>query len=229
MSFKYVNHTDLIVAGACVLTLLVFVGNASLDSVIPLYLQSLTVLGVFLYWSLRNDAAGMLRRGLVIGGTAGLFYTFVDTMFVDAGIITYLRRDIKIFATPVSVALVWMYCITIGIYCYLRLRSVFGRFYVPSAVTALCAFLSGAVFCHLGDRARLWVWNIGVPSSPAIGSTPLFVPVALFITFFLSPYIVGGQRILGRVRLGENPIAGGLRCAIMLALTTFLSFRILTG
>jgi hypothetical protein len=180
MNLRYVNHTDLIVIGACALSSIVFSINAKLDSVIPLYLNSLIVLGTFVYWGLRDDATGILKRSLIIGGIGGLFYTFVDNIFVDGGIITYLRsEDIDIFATPASIVLIWMYCIAIVIYFYQRLRSVFSRFYIPSALTGASAFLSAIILNHLGDSARLWVWNIGVPSSAAIGPTPLFVPIAL--------------------------------------------------
>ena len=230
MNFRYINRTDLIMIGACVLSLIVFSVNAKLDSVIPLYFNGLAVLGIFAYWAFRNDAAGILKRSLIIGVIGGFFYTFVDSLFVESGIIIYLRaEDIDIFVTPASIVLTWMYCITIAIYLYQRLRSVFGKFYIPSMLTGTSAFLSSIVLNFFGSRARLWVWNIGIPSSPAIGSTPLFVPVALFFTFFLSPYIIGGQRISTRIKLPENPIAGGLRCSIIMAMAIYVSFRSFTG
>ena len=240
MSFRYVNRADLIVIGACALTLIIFSINAKLDSVIPLYLNGIIVLGTFAYWALRRDAAGMLRRSSIIGGIGGFFYTFIDREFVASMTITYNAyvrkgtyindgiRDIEVLATPASVVLTWMYCIAIAIYLYQRLRSLFSRFYIPSVLTGASAFLSGIVLNYLGDRAGLWVWNFGVPPSPGIGSVPLFVPVALFFTFFLSPYIIGGQRISARIRLSDNPIASGLRCAIILAMTVLLSFRMFT-
>lgn len=61
---------------------------------------------------------------------------------------------------------------------------------------------------------------------PSIGPTPISVLVALFLTFFLSPYILGGQRITTRVKLSDNPIAGGLRCAILLGMIMFFSFHL---
>ena len=227
MNFRYANRTDFIVAGACALSLIIFAINTRLDSVVPLYINGIILPVVFIYWVLRRDAAGILKRSLIIGAIGGVSYTFVDKLFVETGVITYLRsEDLDIFATPVSVVLIWIYCITVAIYLYQRLRSVFGRFYIPAALTGAGAFISSIVLNQLGDQARLWVWNIGVPSSPAIGSTPLFVPVALFVTFFLSPYIIGGQRITERIRIQENTIAAGLRCAIILAMTIFLSSRI---
>jgi hypothetical protein len=230
MDFRYINRTDLIVIGTCALSLATFSINTKLDSIIPVYLNSFVVLGMLTYWAIRKDVTGMLRRGLIIGGISGFFYSFVDSIFVDGGIITYLRsEDVDVFATPVSTILIWIYCVAIAIYLYQRLRSLFSKFYIPAALTGASAFLLGIVLNYFGDHARLWVWNIGVPSSPAIGSTPLFVPVALFFTFFLSPYIVGGQRISARISLPDNPIAGGLRCALILATTLYISFRIFTG
>jgi hypothetical protein len=229
--FRYVNRTDLVVIGACGLSLIVFSINTKLDSVIPLYFNSFIVLGIFTYWAIRKDGTGLLKRSLIIGGIGGFFYTFVDSIFVNSWIYRYLRlEDIDIFAAPASIVLVWIYCVAIAIYLYQRLRSVFSKFYIPSVLTGASAFLSGIVFHYLGKQARLWEWNdVWVSSSPSVGSTPLFVPVALFVTFFLSPYIVGGQRISTRIRLSDNPIAGGLRCAVILAMTMYILFRIFTG
>ena len=128
MNLKYTNRTDLVVVGACALTLAVFLLNARLASVIPLYLNCLIVLGIFTYWAFRKDAAGMLKLGLYIGAIGGFFYTFVDKLFVELGTITYIAyikrgagiedgvKDIPIFATPLSVVLLWACCITVVMY-----------------------------------------------------------------------------------------------------------------
>lgn len=231
---KHINRTDLIIIGASILSLVIFAINTMLDSVIPLYINSLIILGTFIYWSLRKDPSGMLKRGLIIGGFGGFFYSFVNRLLADARIITYLRtRDFYILSTPVSVMLNWVCYITVGIYLYLRLRSYFSRFYIPSAITGAGAFLSGIIFDFLGDRARLWiwVWNTQImPERPlSIGPTPLFFPVALFVTFFLSPWIVGGQRIAMRLGFSANPLVGGIRCAVILGAMMYLSIRIFTG
>lgn len=227
MDLKYANHTDFVVAGACALSLLAFTINIKLASVIPLYLNGLIILGIFVYWAVRKDATGKLKRSLIIGGVAGAFYTFVDSVFVGEQMIIYLRRDVKIFDTPASIVLAWIYCIAIAIYIYMRLRSVFSRFYIPSLLTGASAFLSSVVLHYLGERARLWVWNAkSVPLSLSILSTPLFVPIAFFLTFFLSPYIVGGQRITRRIGLSDNPIVAGFRCAVILAMTVHISLFI---
>lgn len=195
------------------------------------------MLGAFIYQALRGDPTNMLGRGLIIGGLASFFYTFMDSLFVDAWIITYLKsEDIDIFKTPVSVVLIWTNFITVMIYLYQRLRSVFGRFYVPSLLTGVSAFLSGVILNYLGYHARLWIWNIGVPPLLSVGPVPLFVPTSFFLTFSLSPYIVGMQKgsmevrrdnFLSRFsRSSANPISGGIRCTVLLSATLYLLFRL---
>ena len=67
-----------------------------------------------------------------------------------------------------------------------------------------------------------------VTSTPCIGSVPLFVPIALFVTFLLSPYIMGGQRFSRRLGISDNVIAAGLRGAVLLPMMIYLSFVIFT-
>jgi len=230
MNFRRINRTDLIVIGAVALILTAFLVNTKLNSIIPLYFSDLIVLGVFTYWAIRKDATGMLLRGLIIGGIGGFFYTFVDKLFVELRTITYIGgtiKDIEVFATPLSVVLLWIGCIAIAMYIYQRLRSFFGRFYIPALLISISAFLAVTVLSNLGDR--LWVWSFGATASPGIGSTPLFVPVAFFFTFLLSPYIMGGQRISRRLKISDNPITAGLRCAVILSIMVYLCFIIFTG
>lgn len=234
MNLKYANRTDFIVIGMSALSLIAFAINTRLASIIPLYLNSVIVLGIFTYRAIRRDATGKLRRSLIIGSIAGISYTFMDSVFVDEQIIIYLRKDVNIFATPLSIVLTWICGIIIAVYLYMRLRSIFSRFYIPSALTGAAVFLLSIAFHYLAEHARLWIWNArSVPLSPAILSTPLFVPVALFLSFFLSPYIVGGQRITRRIGLTDNPIVAGFRCAVILAMmvhiSMFIVFRSFSG
>jgi hypothetical protein len=239
MNFRNINRTDLVVAGGCILTAIVFLINTRLASVIPLYISSLIVIGIFTYWAIRVDVIGILRRSLVIGGIGGFFYTFVDKLFVELRTVTYIAyvkrgagiedgiMDIPIFSTPASVVLVWICCITVVMYLYQRLSSAFEKFYIPALLTGVIVFLGTAVLGNLGHR--IWVWSFGATSSPGIGSIPIFVPVALSITFLLSPYIIGGQRISRRIRISDNLIVSGLRCAVILSITIYLTFMIFTG
>ena len=236
MNLRYINRTDLIVAGASALILTAFLINTRLDSAIPLYISSLIGLSAFIYWAIRRDATGMLRRSLIIAGIGELFYTWVDSIFVEQEIITYVIGDVEILSTPVSVALVGVCCIAIAMYFYQRLRSIFGQAYIPAVLTGVSAFLAGVVLNHLGAELWRWssVWLDYRKSGPAplvismlcIGSVPLFVPIALFVTFLLSPYIIGGQRFSRRIGISDNVIAAGLRCAVLLPMMIYLSFVI---
>ena len=234
MNLRYANRTDFVVAGASALILAAFLINTRLNSAIPLYISGVATLGIFVYWAMRKDASGMLRRGLIIGVIGGVFYTWVEKIFFDLGIITYSMNDIRLLATPVSVALIWVCCIAIGIYLYLRLRSVFSEAYVPALLTGASAFLAAVVFNHLA--ARLWRWSSvwlryrkvssepQVTNMPGIGPVPLFVPIALFVAFALSPYIIGGQRFSRRIGISDNVIAAGFRCAVLIPMLIYLSF-----
>jgi len=227
MNLKYANRTDFIVIVMSALSLIAFAINTRLASIIPLYLNSVIVLGTFTYCAIRRDATGKIRQSLIIGSVAGVFYTFVDSIFVEEQMLVYLRKDVNIFSTPLSIVLTWICGIVIAIYLYLRLRSFFSRFYIPSVLTGTAAFLLSVVFHYLAEHGRLWIWNArNVPLSPAILSTPLFVPVALFLTFFISPYIVGGQRISKRIGLTDNPLVAGFRCAVIMAMTVHISLFI---
>jgi len=230
---RYLNKTDFLVISACLLSLIAFSINIFLSSVIPLYFNAIVILGAFLYWVLwKKDPSGILQKSLIIGSSAGILYIFLDNIFVNQMIIVYLRtEDLKITGTPISLILTWMYSISISLYIYQRLRGFFGEFYIPSILTGTVAFLSIILFDFLGNKARIWEWpwNIAFMASkpPYIFTTPLFFPIALFLTFFLSPWIIGGQRIT-RFHIGfsDNPLVGGIRFAVILATTMFLFFRV---
>jgi hypothetical protein len=229
---KYLNKTDFIVMGASLLSLIVFIVNTFLKSVIPLYFNGIVILGVFLYWSLKEDPAGILRKSLIIGSLGGMLYTLLDNIFVNQLVIIYLRtKDLEIYGTPISIILTWMYSISIGLYLYQRLRSYFNKFYIPSVLTGLSGSIFGILFDYLGNKALIWQWpwNINLmPSKPLfIGTAPIFFPVAIFCTFFLSPWMIGGQRVT-TLRLGfsDNPVVGGIRFAVILASTMYIFFRI---
>jgi len=239
MNVRYISRTDLVVAGTGALSLTILLIDVKLTSVIPLYFNGLVFLGISIYWAIRGDATDILKRSLIIGGIAGFLYTFVDSLFVDARITVYLRlEDIDVFKTPVSVVLVWIQLITAMTYLYQRLRSRFAEFYMPSTLTGVSAFLLGLVMNYLAYHARLWVWDVGVPPL-SIGPVPLFVPAALFLTSFLSPYIIGGQRASmmkdGRdsfwarfLKVPDNPIVGGIRYTVILTATLYLLLLLFT-
>ncbi|MDQ1329309.1 MAG: hypothetical protein QG641_2598, partial [Candidatus Poribacteria bacterium] len=150
MNVKYINHTDIIVTGVSLLSLIIMAINTLFHSVIPLYISDAVTIGVFIYWSIRKDPTKILVRCLIIGGIVGVLYTFLDSLFAEVEITTYLRNDIKILSTPVSVVLFWTFFITTMMYLYHRLRSVFERFYLQSLITGTTAFLFSLMLLYLG-------------------------------------------------------------------------------
>ena len=242
MDIKYINHTDIIVAGASSLSLIIMAIGTLFHSVIPLYLIGILTLGGFTYWGIRRDSTRILVRCLIIGGIVGVLYTFLDTLFAEVEITTYLRKDIKLLSTPISVVLFWTFFITTMMYLYHRLRSVFGRFILPSLITGSTAFLFGLILFYLGSNNQ-WNWNIlnnllGNRLLPSIGPIPLYVPLALFLTFFASPYIVGvpnpstikdnENNIMKHFKVSDNPLLGGLRCTITLSICLYGLYQLFT-
>ncbi|MBD3182296.1 hypothetical protein GF312_08390 [Candidatus Poribacteria bacterium] len=227
MDFRHANRTDIIVVGVCLLFMLVLYINTFLDSIIPVYIACVLGFAILGLWGFIKDPTDMLKRSLIIGWIGGFFYTFIDRFMVEMGIITYLRQDVNILATPLSIVFVWMYFIAMMTYLYQRFCSRFGKFYIPTIITSVSAFAAILLLDYLADQARLWVWNTGIPPSPSLGNTPLFVPIGFGVTFLLSPYIIGGQRITRRFTISGHPIAAGLRCAILMSVMVYMSYHLL--
>ncbi|HGJ65942.1 TPA: hypothetical protein ENS27_11215 [bacterium] len=235
MELKYINRTDLIIVGMCILFILISLINIAFGSVILLYLADITTLGVMTYWGIKNDSTKRLLKSLIVGGIVGVLMTFLETLFVEVSIVTYLRKnsDLVILSTPLSVVLFWIFFISAMMYIYQRLRSSFSRFYIPSLLTGITAFLLGLILIYLGDRSRQWVWSVGADPKPmpSIGPVPLYVPLAFFITFLLSPYIIGVSNDLMTkdqtdsvtkfFKISNNPLVAGIRCAIVLSASMY--------
>lgn len=236
MDLRYINRTDIIVFAVSILNLIIMAINTALDSVIPFYLGSIIALAILIYWGISNDVTKFLIRSLIMGGIVSILYTFLDNLLTEVSIINYLRsEDIKLLSTPISVVLFWIFLITTMLYLYHRLRSNFSRFIVPSLITGSTAFLYSLVLFYLGDISRQWVWNVRNPQTGgdlvSIGPIPLYVPLALFITFFSSPYIVGvpgapkpdkeSGFFANYFKVSSNPLSGGIRCTIVLSLSLY--------
>jgi len=219
-NLKMFNNTDKTVSAAAALTLLTFLINVKLDSVIVIYLNALIILGLFGYSILRFDSLRILRKSIIIGAIAAATYLPIDSLLGNlksVGLITYLKHeDILIFGiTPLSIFLSWVCLITIVLYFYQRLRSIFRRVYIPILLTGIVVFCGSIILGILGNYAGLWLWDTtGFAPPPFIGSLPLFVPIALFLSFLFSPYFV------------LNIIAGGIRCGVVLGVMQFLCFLI---
>jgi len=242
MDIKYINQTDIIVAGSSLLSLIIMAIGTLFHSVIPLYLIGILTLGGFTYWSIRRDSTRILIRSLIIGGIVGVLYTFLDTLFSEVEITTYLRNDVKILSTPLSVVLFWTFFITTMMYLYHRLRSVFGRFILPSLITGSTAFLFSLILLYLGSNNQ-WNWNVlnnllGNKSLPSVGPVPLYVPLAFFLTFVASPYIIGipknsmikdnDDNVTKYFKVSDNPLSGGIRCTIVLSICLYGLYQLFT-
>ena len=235
MNIRYINRTDIIVFVVSILNLMIMAINTSLDSVIPFYLGNVIALASLIYWGIsKKDVTKFLVRSLIMGGMVGVLYTFLDNLLAEVSIINYLRsEDIKLLSTPISVVLFWIFLITTMLYLYHRLRSSFSRFIIPSLITGSTAFLYSLVLFYLGDISRQWVWSVKNPQTggdlASIGPIPLYIPLALFVTFFSSPYIVGipgapkpdKSSIFAIFKVPSNLLSGGIRCTIVLSLSLY--------
>jgi len=220
--FEKLNQTDKVVIVVLSLTFLIFLVNAKVALTALVYLNALCGLSLFLYSIWRFDPDNILRRSLITGAIASGTYLFIDRLFSSFGmesmkLITYLGSDGRFFIrfniAPPSIVLNWVCFITIALYFYQRLRSFFSGVYIPMLLTSASVFLGSVVLSALGNSARLWNWNADVVNSlPFIFSTPLFIPIAIALTFLFSPYLV------------THFIVGGIRCAIVLGVMQFICF-----
>ncbi len=100
MNVKFANRTDLIIFLVCIIDLALLSLNIIFSSIILLYVSGISSFVLLIFWAIKKDSPGMLRRSLIIGGIGGFFYSFVDRLFVDNHIIMYLRtEDLHIYRT----------------------------------------------------------------------------------------------------------------------------------
>ena len=213
-----ITQTDKAVIIATITTFLTFLINAKLGSIWLLYLNVLVVSGVFGYasrpWYPRSD----LSRSAIFGAIASITYIPLDWLFSEhVRLLSYLSlRDIPIAAVPLSLLLTWMIAITIIIYIYHRLNAIWERPYIPPVAVGSVAFVGITIFDQFGS-ARLWNWNaIRFLHFPYIGSVPVSVPIALALTFLLSPYYLRRHHI----------VVGGIRCGLFIGIMQLLCFML---
>jgi hypothetical protein len=211
-----ITQTDKAVLIACGTTFLTFLMNAKLGSIWILYLNVFMTACVFGYAIRQWDEFSHLSRSVIFGVSASITYTPVDWLLSrQVRLIFYLRSDIPwMFAVPLSLLLMWMVAITVSIYLYQRLNSMGSRSYISAGITGIAVFVGSTVLDQFGS-ARLWNWNaMLLKDSTYIGSVPIFVPIALFLTFLLSPYYFYRHHI----------IVAGIRCGIFMGTMQFLCF-----
>ena len=211
-----ITQTDKAVITASITTFLTFLINAKLGSIWLLYLNFLVVVGVFGYVSRPWDQLSHLSRSAIFGVIASITYIPLDWLFSRrVALLAYLSSgDIRIAAVPLSLLLTWMIVTTIIIYIYHRFNAIWERPYIPAMVVGSIAFVGSTIFDQFGS-ARLWNWNaIRFSSFPYIGSVPVCVPIALALTFLLTPYYLRRHHI----------VVGGIRCGLFIGIMQFLCF-----
>ena len=211
-----ITQTDKAVIIASITTFLTFLINAKLGSIWLLYLNFLVVVGVFGYVSRPWDQLSHLTRSAIFGVIASITYIPLDWLFSRrVALLAYLSSgDIRIAAVPLSLLLTWMIVITIIIYIYHRFSAIWERSYIPAVIVGGIAFAGSTIFDQFGS-ARLWNWNaIRFSSFPYIGSVPVCVPMALALTFLLTPYYLRRHHI----------VVGGIRCGLFIGIMQFLCF-----
>ena len=213
-----ITQTDKAVIIASITTFLTFLMNAKFGSVWLLYLNILVVVGMFSYASRPWDRLSHLSRSAIVGVIASTTYLPLDLLFSEhVKLLSYLSlRDIRIAAVPLSLLLTWMIVITIIIYIYHRLNDIWERPYIPAVFVGTIAFVGSTILDQFGS-ARLWNWNaMRFSYFPYIGSVPVCVPIALALTFLLSPYYLRRHHI----------VVGGIRCGLFIGIMQLLSFML---
>ena len=211
-----ITQTDKAVIIASITTFLTFLLNAKFGSIWLLYLNFLVVMGVFGYAIRPWDQLSHLSRSAIVGVIASITYIPLDLLFSEhVKLLSYLSlHDIQIAAVPLSLLLSWMVAITIIIYIYHRLNEIWESPYIPAVIVGSIAFVGSTVFDQFGS-ARLWNWNaMRFSYFPYIGSVPVCVPIALALTFLLSPYYLRGHHI----------VVGAIRCGLFIGIMQFLCF-----
>ena len=211
-----ITQTDKAVIIASITTFVTFLINAKLGSIWLLYLNVLVVATLFGYASRPWNQSSHLSRSAIVGVVASITYLPLDWLFSkNVELLSYLSlRDIRIAAVPLGLLLTWIVAITIIIYIYHRLSEICERSYIPALIVGGIAFAGSTIFDQLGS-ARLWNWNaIRFSYFPYIGSVPISVPIALALTFLLSPYYLRRYHI----------IVGGIRCGLFIGIMQFLCF-----
>lgn len=211
-----ITQTDKAVIFSSATTFLTFLINAKRGSIWLLYLNVLIITGAFGFTFRRWDEFSHLSRSVVASAIALIIYLPLDWYISQrVHLIFYLSlNDIRVPTVPLSLLLTWAIALTVPIYFYQRLSSIWKYPYISAVVTGAVVFVSSVVFDRLGS-ARLWNWNASyLENFPYIGTIPAFVPIALSLTFLLSPYYFRGQ----------NLIVAGLRCGICLGALQFFGF-----
>ena len=219
-----VTQTDKAVIVACATMLLAFWIDTRLNSVWTLYVSVLITAGLFGYgiWK-ESEPSGYLRQSTIFGVVAALTYIPLDWgLSQKIQFVLYLRSDLPVMpSAPLSLVLTWMIAITAVIYLYHRSNSISVNIFISAGVTGTFAFVSSTILDQFGTANFLWLWNCTpldgkyTVDFPRIGSTPVFVPIALLLTFLLSPYYFYKR---------QHAIVAGIRCGLFMGTILFCCF-----
>lgn len=208
------RRADLAVIAAFISTFLWFSINTLFVWIGWIYLNLASSTALLTLAALKWDSPGYLKHGVIAALGGALIYSVVDRLFVKmVMVLSYLRKDLTVFSTPLSVVLTWALMIELGIYIYLRMREFMGRFYIPALIIGILAFVSTVGLSELGSFGRIWVWNISRTPKPLIAHTPLYAALANFFVPFTAPYVVQ-HRIIGAIRCGVAISAIQLACYV---------------
>ncbi len=219
-----VSKTDKAVITTCGMMLLAFWLYSRFASLWIIHINFLIAAVLFGcgIWKER-ETSRHLERSVIFGVVASLTYLPLD-WGLSHGIqfIIYLRSDLAVMpAAPLCVVFTWMIAITAIIYLYYRLNSVLGHSLISAGVAGIVAFFGVVVLDQFASAQFLWLWN-STPLAgkyrvdfPQIGSTPVFVPISLLLTFVLSPYYFYKR---------QHTIVAGIRCGVFMGTMLFCGF-----
>ncbi len=221
-----VSKTDRAIIAACGTMFAAFWIYSRLAWLWIFYVNLLITAVLFGYciWKER-ETSRHLERSAIFGVVASLTYMPLDWGFARSiEFILYFRRDLAIMpAAPLCVVFTWMIAITAVIYLYHRLNSISGHPFLSAGIAGIVAFGGAVVLDQFGSAQFLWHWN-STPLSgryavdfPRIGSTPVFVPVSLLLTFMLSPYYFYKR---------QHTIVAGIRCGVFMGTILFCGFSV---
>lgn len=219
-----VSNVDKAVITTCGMMLLAFWIYSRFASLWIIYINVLIAAVLFGYgiWKERGISRH-LEQSVIFGVVVSLTYIPLD-WGLSHGIqfIIYLRSDLAVMpAAPLCVVFTRMIAIAAIIYLYYRLNSISAHPFISAGIAGIVAFVGTVVLDQFASAQFLWHWN-STPLAgkytvdfPQIGSTPVFAPVSLLLTFVLSPYYFYKR---------QHTIVAGIRCGVFMGTMLFCSF-----
>ncbi len=219
-----VTQIDKVVIASCGTMFLTFCIDVRFNSAWTFYANFLITAGLFAYGILKEDGRSQyLKQSIIFGVVASLTYLPLDWGLArGAQFVLYLRRDFPIIpGAPLSLVLTRIIAIAVVAYLYHRLIAISVPVFTAAGIVGTVVLLGSTILDQLGTVHYLWLWNstpLGgryVVDLPRIGSTPVCVPIALLLTFFLCPYYFYKR---------QHAIVAGIRCGLFMGTLLFCCF-----